>query len=85
MTDTKNPETQPPERSELGYAQAVMELEKILEQLETADIDVDVLSGAVERAAWLLKYCRQRINKAEVRIKEVLADLEDQGVPESEP
>jgi exodeoxyribonuclease VII small subunit len=70
----------PPEPLEhLSYAEAVAELEAILKRIETADIDVDTLSTAVERAAELLKLCRARIEKAETRVVQVLSDIESAG------
>ncbi len=61
---------------QLGYAEALSELEDILGQLEGDDIDVDVLSGKVERAAELIRLCRGRIRSAQLRVEEVVADLD---------
>ena len=85
MTSPVDTNQQHREVSTLTYAEAVAELETILDQLEQADIDVDVLSAAVERAAGLLKFCRRRINKAETRVREILADMEDEGKAAREP
>lgn len=60
----------------LSYAEAVEELETILARIEGAEVDVDVLSANVERAAELLRLCRSRIHKAELRIRNVLEGLE---------
>ncbi len=62
---------------ELGYADALSELEEILEQLEDADIDVDVLSSKVERAAVLIRLCRGRIRDAQLSVEEIVAELDD--------
>ena len=62
---------------ELGYADALSELEEILEQLEDADIDVDVLSSKVERAAVLIRLCRGRIRDAQLSVEEIVADLDE--------
>ncbi len=62
---------------ELGYADALTELEEILEQLEDDDIDVDVLSSKVERAAALIRLCRGRIRDAQLSVKEIVAELDD--------
>ncbi len=59
-----------------GYAEALRELEDILGQLEGEDIDVDVLSTKVERAAELIRLCRGRIRSAELKVEEVVADLD---------
>lgn len=52
---------------EIGYADALSELQQILGELEAEDIDIDVLAVKVERAAELIRVCRGRINDAEVR------------------
>jgi len=75
---------------EIGYADALSELQQILGELEAEDIDIDVLAIKVGRAAELIRVCRGRINDAEVRVKEIVAGLDhEQGGPspsgESEP
>lgn len=62
---------------DLGYADALAELEAILDQLEDDDVDVDVLSSKVERAAVLIRLCRGRIRAAQLRVEEIVADLDD--------
>ncbi len=62
---------------EPGYAEALAELEEILGQLEDDDIDVDVLSSKVERAAELIRLCRGRIRAAQLSVEEIVADLDD--------
>lgn len=61
---------------EIGYADALSELQQILGELEADDIDIDVLAVKVERAAELIRVCRGRINDAEVRVKEIVAGLD---------
>lgn len=58
-----------------GYAQAIAELEQILERLERTDVDVDVLAEQVRRAAELIAFCRDRIGAARLQIDQVVADL----------
>ena len=67
---------------EIGYADALSELQQILGELEAEDIDIDVLAVKVERAAELIRVCRGRINDAEVRVKEIVAGLDHE---EDEP
>lgn len=60
-----------------GYAEALAELEGILTELEDDAIDVDVLASRVERAAVLIRFCRTRIHDAQMKVHEIVADLED--------
>jgi exodeoxyribonuclease VII small subunit len=62
---------------QLGYADAVAELDEILRELEGSDVDVDRLAGRVARAADLIALCRSRIDAARVRIDEVVAELDE--------
>ena len=63
--------------SEIGYAEALAELERILAELEAADVDVDVLAEKVARASELIRLCRDRIGNAKLQIDKVVAGLED--------
>ena len=46
---------------ELSYADALTELDDILNELEAVDVDVDRLAERVSRAAELIALCRDRI------------------------
>jgi exodeoxyribonuclease VII small subunit len=52
------------------------ELDVILRELESSDVDVDRLADRVARAAELIALCRDRIGAARLRIDEVIADLD---------
>ena len=60
-----------------GYADAMAELEDILEELEGDDLDVDVLADRVRRASELIKTCRERIARAQTDVDRIVTDLED--------
>ena len=62
--------------SEPGYADAMAELEEILEELEGDDLDIDVLADRVRRASELIKTCRERITRAESELEEIVTDLD---------
>ena len=61
----------------LGYAEAMAELEEILEELERDDLDVDLLAERVKRASELLTTCRDRITRAQADVDKIVADLDD--------
>ena len=61
---------------EIGYAEALAELEKILSELERSDVDVDVLATRVQRASDLIRLCRDRIGNARLRIDGVVGGLD---------
>ncbi|MBL9076842.1 MAG: exodeoxyribonuclease VII small subunit [Planctomycetes bacterium] len=69
MSDKKKKADEP------GYADASGELEQILQDIESGEIDLDVLSEKVERAAALLAICRQKLAATETKVKKVTAEL----------
>ena len=70
---------------EVGYGDALAELEAIIEALDDDDIDIDVLADRVARASELIKFCRTRIASARTQVDRIVADLEllAQSDPES--
>lgn len=68
-----------------GYAAALAELQKILDALEAPDVDVDALAAHVDRAAELLRFCRERLVATEVQVTQIVADLGDLGLDADPP
>jgi exodeoxyribonuclease VII small subunit len=56
------------------------ELEKIVAEIESEKIDVDLLAEKVKRASQLIKLCRTRLRSTEEEVRKALADLEDREV-----
>jgi exodeoxyribonuclease VII small subunit len=61
----------------IGYAEAMHELDQILDELEGDDLDVDVLAVRVRRASELIELCRARITRAEDDVAKIVTTLED--------
>jgi len=66
---------------DIGYADAVAELDRILDQLDDDGIDIDVLSELVERAAHLITVCRGRISAAQQQVADIVQTLETEISP----
>jgi exodeoxyribonuclease VII small subunit len=62
----------------IGYADALAELDAILKELDSSDVDVDQLADKVARAHLLIRVCRQRISAATLQIKN-LTDHESES------
>ena len=60
-----------------GYAEALAELEEILEQLEGDDLDVDQLAALVGRASELLIICRSSITRAQEDVDRIVKELDE--------
>jgi exodeoxyribonuclease VII small subunit len=59
-----------------GYAEALSELELILSEIDSPNVDVDVLSDRVARASFLITWCKERIDSAQFSIDEIVASLD---------
>ncbi len=66
-------------------------MEQIISEIETEDVDVDVLAEKVKRAALLVKLCKTRLRSAEEEVKKIMAEIEadsnqgDEPVEDDEP
>ena len=72
MTDEPQPAAE-----EIGYAEALTELEGILDEMEAETVDVDLLSERVRRAAELIRLCRTRITSARMEVEQIVAELDE--------
>lgn len=59
-------------KEEIKYEDAVRELERIVEQMENNELDIDVMSDRLKKAQKLLKLCRDRLTKADQEVKKIL-------------
>jgi exodeoxyribonuclease VII small subunit len=50
------------------------ELEEIVNEIESDDIDVDVLAEKVKRATELIQFCKGRLRDTEDAVKKVFAE-----------
>lgn len=60
------------EKKKTGYAEAIREIELILEKFSNEELDVDTLAAEVKKATELIKICKQRLHKAETDVEEIL-------------
>ena len=60
-----------PNAAHIGYAEALAELDQILRQLDSADVDVDQLADQVARGNLLIGVCRERIEAARLQIQDL--------------
>ncbi|NTW26038.1 MAG: exodeoxyribonuclease VII small subunit [Lentimicrobium sp.] len=67
----------------ISYAEAIVELEAIVGEIENATIGVDELSEKVKRAAELIKFCRSKLTSTEKEVGSILKSL-GEGVAETD-
>ncbi len=65
-------------KKQLTYADAISELEEILEEIENKEPDVDELTDKVKRAAYLLRFCRKKLRKASEEVNDILKSMEEE-------
>ncbi len=76
-----------PPSNDIGYADAIDELDAILAELDADEADVDQLAAKVARASALIQICRERITRAGTHVNEIVSALdatEDQASGETD-
>jgi exodeoxyribonuclease VII small subunit len=59
------------------YTEAMTEVEEILEKIEKEELDVDELADKVHRVSVLLKICKDKLQKTNAQVEQVLKEMED--------
>lgn len=59
-----------------SYKQAIEELENIVSEIESGNLDLDELLKKVERAATLIVYCKEKLKKSETTLEQVIKKLD---------
>lgn len=71
------------EKKKMTYSQAIEELEKIINDMESENINVDILTEKVKRASHLIKFCKGSLRTTEEEVKRALSEIEEKPVEES--
>jgi len=62
-------------KKEFSFNEAVTEIEKILENIESGKLDLDKLSESVKRASELIRLCQKKLKTTEEEINSIFRDL----------
>ena len=62
-------------KKEFSFTDAVGEIEKILQKIESGDLDVDKLAVEVKRASELIRQCQKKLHTTEEEINSIFRDL----------
>ena len=62
---------------QMTYSLALTELEQIISEIESEEINVDILAEKVRKAAYLIKFCKDRLRNTEEEVKKVLSGIEE--------
>jgi len=73
-------------KDKLTYSAAISELEEIVNEIESGEVDVDVLTVRVKRASELIRFCKDNLRDTQKEVNNVLEGMEkeDTGADEEE-
>ena len=63
-------------KKEQSYGEAMRELQDIMHRIENEELDVDVLLEEVKRAATLIRFCKDKLQKTNIEIQKILDKIE---------
>ena len=63
-------------KDKLTYSSAITELEEIVHDIESGEVDVDVLTTKVKRASELIKFCKNNLRDTQEEVQKVLEGME---------
>ncbi len=61
---------------ELTYTKAITELEAIVRDIESGEVDVDVLADKVKRSTELITFCSSRLRGTQDAVSRILVEAE---------
>lgn len=64
-------------KKNITYKEAVAEIEAIMAKMESDELDVDELSSYVDRVAFLIKLCKEKLRHTEDEVKKIIESLDE--------
>ncbi|HOF20134.1 MAG TPA: exodeoxyribonuclease VII small subunit [Bacteroidales bacterium] len=62
-------------KKEFSFTEAVKEIDKILNAIESGVLDIDKLAGEVKRASELIRQCQKKLRTTEEEISNIFREL----------
>ena len=62
-------------KKEFSFSEAIVEIEDILRQIESGELDVDKLSVEVKRASELIRQCQKKLRTTEEEINSIFREM----------
>ena len=63
------------DKPEVSYTKAFKELQKIVDELESEEVEIDALVSRLQRAGELLQICKSRLSATEAETEKLLAEI----------
>ena len=54
------------------YSQAISEIEKIIEEIDNEELNIDNLSKKIKKASELFELCNEKLHKAEEEVNSII-------------
>jgi exodeoxyribonuclease VII small subunit len=61
---------------QIGYAEAIAEIEVTIAKIEGEELDVDEITQKVKRISYLLNLCREKLRNTEDEVDKILKEME---------
>ncbi|BDX38419.1 exodeoxyribonuclease 7 small subunit [Tenuifilaceae bacterium CYCD] len=58
------------------YSEAISEIEQIVGQIESNELDIDELTEKIKRVSELLKFCKAKLRSTEEEVQKIMKDFE---------
>jgi len=62
-------------KKDFSFKDAVTDIEKILKEIESGELDIDKLAIEVKRASELIRQCQKKLRTTEDEINNIFKDL----------
>lgn len=59
-------------KKNISYSEAIKEIELITTQIESGNLEIDLLSEKVKRVTELIKLCKDKLHKTEEEVNKIL-------------
>lgn len=59
-------------KKNISYSEAIKEIELITNQIESGDLEIDLLSEKVKRVTELIKLCKDKLHRTEEEVDKIL-------------
>ena len=70
------------ELEKLSFEEAMQELEKLVDSLDTGDVSLDEAIAAYDRGSQLKDYCQKKLHDAKMKVETIQASENIDTIPE---
>jgi len=64
-------------KKEISYSDAITEIEKIVNDIENGDLNVDDISEKIKRVSLLIKTCQKKLHATQIEVEKILEKIDE--------